>query len=390
MSDYATNAVGVDISKAHLDAHHLASGRTERFANDASGFRALLAWAGPGVECVAYESTGPWHRAFEEALVGELPLSRVNALRARRFAEALGEPAKTDAADARVLALMAAALKLRRLCPVPAKRRSLDELGTARDALVADRVAALNRAGCARHPLLKRQLRARLAQVDRQIKSLDAEVAALVAADAELARRAEVLTSMPGVGPVTAAGLLTEMPELGALDGKSAASLAGLAPFARESGTWKGRGFIRGGRARARRLLYMPALSAIRRNPDLARKYRELRGRGKPAKVALTAIMRKMLVLANTLLREDRLWTPTAEGAAAQARYRFHSSKVGLRQAVSLLTALANSHAGRVALSPEGAERSGAAAKRLDRATRPAFPTPLCPGAAGIRPNVRK
>ena len=160
--------------------------------------------------------------------------------------------------------------------------------------------------GCRRYPHGPRPQRRPQAQIDPQIKALDAKVAKLIAGDKVLTRKAEVLTSVPGIGPVTAAGLLSEMPELGAIDGKAAASLAGLAPVTRESGAWKGRSFIRGGRARPRRMLYMAAVSAIRHKPDFVRKYRELRERGKPPKVALTAIMRKMLVLANTLLRQDR------------------------------------------------------------------------------------
>ena len=203
--------------------------------------------------------------------------------------------------------MMGAAFDLRRVNLASPTRRDLDELQTARDALVKDRTAALNRKKHARHKLLKRQLRNRLAQIDRQIKALDAEVAKLIAGDKVLTRKAEVLTSVPGIGAVTAAGLLSKMPELGTIDRKAAASLAGLAPMTRESGTWKGRSFIHGGRARPRRLLYMASVSAIRHNPDFVRKYRELRERGKPPKVALTAIMRKMLVLANALLGHDRL-----------------------------------------------------------------------------------
>lgn len=132
-----------------------------------------------------------------------------------------------------------------------------------------------------------------------------------------LSRKADVLMSMPGVARVTAAGLIAALPELGRIGGKAASSLAGLAPFARESGMWKGRSRIGSGRRKVRVLLYMAALSAIRHNPELARKYRELRDRGKPPKVALTAIMRKMLVLANTLVGEDRPWQPVAPPTGA-------------------------------------------------------------------------
>ena len=168
---------------------------------------------------------------------------------------------------------------------------------------------------------MKRQLERRRAQIDRQIKALEAEAASVVAANPALARQVEVLCSLPGVAFATAAGLLAEMPELGRLDAKTVASLAGVAPMARESGQWKGRSFIRGGRSKVRRMLYMASLSAIRHNPDFRRKHAGLVARGKAGKVALVAIMRKMLVLANALLAQDRLWTPEppARSTAAPA-----------------------------------------------------------------------
>ena len=133
-----------------------------------------------------------------------------------------------------------------------------------------------------------------------------------IKADEALARKAAVFTSIPGIAAITATGLLAGIPELGRLDAKTAASLAGLAPVARESGQWKGRRFIGSGRGRVRKLLYMAALSAVQHNPDLAVVYSRLCDRGKPAKVALTAAMRKLIVLANTLLKEDREWMPSA------------------------------------------------------------------------------
>ena len=297
MDDHTPDTVGVDISKAHLDGHRRSTGESVRFANDADGFEELAAWVGDPAVLVVYEFTGPWHRDLEERLAGRLALARVNPLRARRFAQAMGEEAKTDAADARSLAAMV----VRRVEPRSQPQRDLDELATARDALVKDRTAALNREKHARHPLLRRQLKNRLAQIGRQIKALDDQIARTTTEDAGLSRRVEVLTSIAGVGRVVAAGLLADMPELGRVDGKAAASLVGVAPWTRESGQWKGRSFIRGGRARPRRLLYMAAVSAVRCNADMARKYAELRARGKPPKVALTAVM---------LLKQDRLWTP--------------------------------------------------------------------------------
>ena len=303
--------VGVDISKAHLDVYLAPVGKAVRFSNDAAGFDALIAWIDQPVRSVVYEPTGPWHRAFEEALLqAGLPLARANPLQARRFAQAMGQRAKTDTVDARMLAQMGAALHLRPTTASPPPRRALEELQVARDALVQDRTAARNRQKHLRHRLLKQQNKTRLSQIDRHLAAVDAEIGKRLAEDAVLARRTEILTSIPGVSSITAAGLLTQMPELGRLDAKAVASLAGLAPVTRQSGAWQGRSFIQGGRPRVRRLLYMPALAAIRCNPDLRAKYRQLRGQGKPPKVALTAVMRKLLLLANTLLEQNRSWLP--------------------------------------------------------------------------------
>ena len=308
----APNTIGVDISKAHLDAHRLRDGAAAQFDNDAGGFERLARWIG-SADCVVYEATGRYHRDFEAALVeAGLPLARANPLRARRFAQSMGRNVKTDAVDAAVPARMGAALDLRPTALPSRALRDLADLTTAREALVADRVATSNRMRNQSLPLLVQQCQRRLAQLDRHVKAVDARIARTLAEDEGLARRARTLTSIPGVGQVTAAGLLAAMPELGGLDAKAAASLAGLAPVAQESGQWQGRRFIQGGRARVRRLLYMAAVSAARCNPDLRRKYHDLVGRGKPPKVALVAVMRKLPLLANSLLRQNRLWTPRA------------------------------------------------------------------------------
>ena len=174
------------------------------------------------------------------------------------------------------------------------------------------RTAALNRRRQLREPLLKQQNQIQINMFERHLRAIDRKLQTLIAADEARARKLEILTSIPGIAATTATGLLAEMPELGALSGKAAASLAGLAAVPRQSGAWQGRAFIRGGRARARRLLYMPAVAALRWNPDLAEVNRRLRERGKPGKVALVAVMRKLIVLANTLVRQDRIWSPVA------------------------------------------------------------------------------
>ena len=263
------------------------------------------------MERVVFEPTGPYHRAFESALgAAGVPFAKVNPRQARRFAEATGKLAKTDRLDAAMLARMGALLELEAR---PARSNALlelKELHSAREALVKDRTAAKNRAKTLTLSLLRKHNAQRLDQIERQIQAIETAILAAIEADADLASRFAILTSIPGVSAVTAFALLIAMPELGALDAGQAASLAGLAPIARQSGRWTGRSFIRGGRADVRQALYMPALVAARFNPDMKAKYTHLINTGKPAKVALTAIMRKLVVLANALLKAHRPWTP--------------------------------------------------------------------------------
>ena len=303
--------IGVDVSKDALDACRLPERRARRFANNQSGRAALLRWIGRDVACVVFEATGHYSKPLERALADSgLPAAKVNTKRARRFAEAVGKLAKTDRIDAETLAAMARQLDLEPSAPVGRVIEMLKELVLARRALVKDRTAALNRAKRLVLPVLVTQNQERLAQIGRDIEAIDGEIEALLEADPQLRRRAEILESIPGLGHASAVAILAEMPELGALEPKAAAALAGLAPQTRQSGTWKGRARIQGGRAEARRALYMPALVAARFNPDLKRVYDRLVDAGKPAKVAITALMRKLVVLANALLRQNRFWTP--------------------------------------------------------------------------------
>jgi transposase len=303
------HTVGIDVSKDMLDAHRLPDGAHRRFANNAGGHRQLIAWIGADVARVVYEPTGAYHRAMERALdaVG-LPLVKVNPRQARRFAEAIGCLAKTDRIDAAMLARMGLALTLD---PHPAPSTTiadLRELMVARRALVRDRTACLNRAKQLTLALTKRHCAARLRQIERQIAAVDTALQEAVAADPDLARRHAILVSIPGIGDGAALALLIDMPELGALGAKQAASLAGLAPRTRQSGTRTLRAHLCGGRKTLRDALFMPALVATRYNPNMKRKYDDLLAAGKPKKLAVAAIMRKLLLLANALLKANRTW----------------------------------------------------------------------------------
>ena len=312
MSPTIAPTAGIDISKDRLDVALHPTSEARQFANDRSGHGKLLRWLGKrAVACVIFEATGAYGRELERRLEkSALTFARVNPRHARRFAEATGRLAKTDRVDALMLARFGAVMEPE--CR-PLRSQNLDQLAelvAARRALLKDRTATLNRQKTLRVTLLARQAARRLTQIDAQIKAIDDDARALTKGDPDLDRRRAILESIRGFGETTAIALLADMPELGTLDEKQAAALAGLAPMNRQSGTWKGKSRIQGGRAHVRQTLYMPALAAARFNTDMKAKLEVLVAAGKPAKVAITAVMRKLVVLANALLRDDRLWTP--------------------------------------------------------------------------------
>jgi len=305
----AETTIGMDISKASLDVYRLSDGAAAQFGNGNAGFRALKAWLkGHETARIVYEPTGPYHRNFEVAFEADYPLTKVNPLQARRFAQSLGTRAKTDQVDARMLAMMGAAFSLVPQPATPTNERDLKELHIARLALIKARTRTLHRQRNLTMALLKRQAKARLKQLGTQITEIYVTIEGLLQSTPETARAAEIICSIPGLSHISAAAILTEMPELGTLSKKQVASLAGLAPMTRQSGQWRGKSFIQGGRKLLRDALYMPALVAMRHNPDLKAKYTALIKAGKPAKVALVALMRRLIILINTLIREDREW----------------------------------------------------------------------------------
>ncbi|MDZ4134005.1 MAG: transposase, partial [Paracoccaceae bacterium] len=190
------------------------------------------------------------------------------------------------------------------------KQPALKELQVARTALIKDRTRLMNRLKTQTLTLTKRQTKARIEQIKRQLAELEAALLQLLRECPKRARAFDILCSIPGLGRVTAAAILIECPEIGTLSRKQIASLAGLAPMTRQSGQWRGKAFIQGGRKFLRDALYMPALVAARYNTDLKQKYQSMIEAGKPAKVALTALMRKMIELANALVQQNRKWTP--------------------------------------------------------------------------------
>ena len=303
------DTIGIDISKATLDIHRLSDGKMMSFSNCPAGFKEFSKFcAQTSVTRVVYEATGAYHSGLERALGALLPLVKVNPLQARRFAQAQGVRAKTDAVDAKMLAVMGNAFVLDPDEPATKLQHDLKELRAFRSGLIKDRTRIMSRQKTQTLSIICRQSKARLAQVDKHIAEIDAEVNRLIQSSDTMARSMKILRSIPGIGAVCASTILIEMPEIGRMDRKQVASLTGVAPMTRQSGQWRGKSFIQGGRKVVRNALYMPALVAMRFNPDLKAKYQAMIKAGKPPKVALTALMRKLIELANALIKADRKW----------------------------------------------------------------------------------
>jgi len=257
---------------------------------------------------VVYEATGAYHSGLERALGAHLPLVKVNPLQARRFAQAQGVRAKTDAVDAKMLAVMGDAFALEPDEPATKIQHDLSELRTFRSGLIKDRTRIMSRLKTQTLSIICRQSKARLVHINKQIAEIYAEVERLINSNDTLAHSMKILRSIPGIGAICASTILIEMPEIGSMDRKQVASLTGVVPMTRQSGQWRGKSFIQGGRKVVRDALYMPALVAMRHNPNLKAKYQAMIKAGKPPKVALTALMRKLIELANALIKANRNW----------------------------------------------------------------------------------
>jgi len=301
---------GIDVSKRHLDV--CADGRSvKRFANTAAGIARLLNFLR---ECrvthSVCEASGGYERPLLSALQGgDMKVSRVHPPRVRAFARAAGIEAKTDALDARVLVEYGVRMDPPPAPPDDPHRQQLRALVQRRQQLIATRTQESNRLEKATDALHRDSCRRLLACLEREIAAFDRAIGACLKSPG-LAEKAALYGSVKGIGEGAAAVLIASLPELGALSGKALTALVGLAPFNRDSGQHPGRRVIRGGRALVRRVLYMAALSAIRHDPRLRDFYRRLRGRGKPGKVAVVAVMRKMLLQVNAIAHRGTPWTP--------------------------------------------------------------------------------
>ena len=302
---------GLDIAKSSLQLE--LAGHLHSIPNDSKGHARLLKLLRdhPAAHVVC-EATGGYEKQVVRALqAASVPVSVIEPGRVRNFARAKGQRAKTDPIDAAVLSSYGRAIQPPATPAPSAVQSRLAELSTRRLQLLRTRLAEANRAEHYLDKLSLRQSRLLLQTLDRQIAQCDRAITELIAADENLRGQAARLDSIPGVGPVTAATVLAELPELGRITGQAAAALAGVAPFNRDSGSITGSRHIAGGRAALRCALYMAALSSVKHDPILKAFYLRLREAGKKPKVALVACMRKLIILMNRLLKNPNFHLAT-------------------------------------------------------------------------------
>lgn len=305
----ATVCVGIDVSKDRLDVHVRPGGEAFHVRRDGEGLGVLVERLG-ALSCgiVAVEATGGFETVVAAALAAAgLPIVVINPAQVRAFAIALGKRAKTDPIDAAVIAHFAEATKPT-VRPLPDEAtRLLADLVTRRRQIVAMIGAERQREKRAPDRIRKSILRL-IKALEKELASLDQDIGDAVRGSPAWRAREDLLASVPGVGPTIARTLIAELPELGSLDRRQAAALVGLAPFTRQSGQWRGRSFIGGGRASVRSSLFMGAMVAIRHNPVLKAFRDRLVAAGKPKIVALVATARKLLTILNAILRTGQPW----------------------------------------------------------------------------------
>ncbi|CAN5889759.1 IS110 family transposase [soil metagenome] len=303
--------IGIDVAKAHLEFACRPSGETGAVPNEEDGIRELITRCQAlAPTLIVLEATGGYEAAVVAALAAAgLPVVVANPRQVRDFAKATGQLAKTDALDAQVLALFAERVRPGPR-PLPSEAvQALDALLTRRRQLLGMLTAERNRLLVA-PPAVRRDLQQHIRFLERRVRDADAELHTAVKASPAWRVKDDLLQSVPGVGRVVSLTLLAELPELGRLSSKEIAALVGVAPLARDSGTLRGKRLVYGGRAPVRAVLYMAALVASRRNPIIRAFYQRLRAAGKPAKVALTACMRKLLIILNAMMRSGTPWRP--------------------------------------------------------------------------------
>lgn len=301
--------VGIDVSKDRLDVHVAPSGESFAVARDGEGLTALVARLRPlAPRLVAVEATGGFEIVVAAAVgAAGVPLVVVNPAQVRHYAQALGRRAKTDKVDAAVIANFAAATKPEpRPLPDEATRLLADLVARRRQIVV---MMGAERQRANRLPKRLQKSCERVIRVlEKELAALDREIDTAVRGSPAWRAKEDLLASVPGIGPIIARTLIAELPELGSLDRRRIASLVGVAPFTRQSGRWRGKAFIGGGRRTVRAALFLATMAAVRHNPPIRAFRHHLIAAGKPKMVAMVACMRKLLTILNAIARDAKPW----------------------------------------------------------------------------------
>jgi len=308
----AATAIGIDVSKEKLDVHVLPQGESFFVSRNAKGIEELIVRLGgfePGV--IAVEATGGFESIVAAGLAAaQLPVVVINPAQVRAFARSLGQRAKTDPIDALVIARFVEATKPQ-VRPLPDEEtRLLSDLVTRRAQIIQMIVAEKQREKRITNKHLRRSIARLVKALEKEINAVDEEIDGMMRGSALWRETEDLLKSVPGVGRVTIHTMLAELPELGTLDRRRITSLVGLAPFTRQSGQWRGKSFIAGGRSQVRSVLFMAAMAARRCNPVLKSFYERLVAAGKPKMVAMIAVTRKLLTILNAIIRDKKPWQP--------------------------------------------------------------------------------
>jgi len=306
--------VGIDVSKSRLDVHILLGaqgpGECEAVPRDGAGIAALAERLGAlGATLVGVEATGGFETVVAAGLAGAgLPVVVVNPRQIRAFAQALGRRAKTDPIDAEMIARFLTATRPEPRALPDASGRLLADLVARRRQIVSMIAAERQRQSRLTEPRVRRSILRLITALEKELNEVDREIDDQVRGSPVWQAQEDLLRSVPGIGPATARTLLADLPELGRLDRRQIASLAGLAPWTRQSGTWRGKAFIGGGRASVRTALFVAAMVGARYNPTLKAFHARLIAAGKPKMVALIAVARKMLTILNAIVRDQKPW----------------------------------------------------------------------------------
>ena len=301
---------GIDVSKARLDVALLPRGESFSLTNDEEGIEALTKkLVEANATLVVLEATGGYERPLAAALAAsQIAVAVVNPRQARDFAKAMGRLAKTDKIDAVVLARFAEAIRPTPKAPPEPEALEFQAIVARRRQLIEMLVAEKNRLGASTSKKVRSRLEAHIRWLEKELARIDRDLEELIKESPTFKENEALLRSVPGVGPVLCRTLLAELPELGSLSPRELSALVGVAPLNRDSGIFRGRRSVWGGRARVREALYMGALIASRHNPIIRAFYERLVASGKPKKVALVACMRKLLTILNAVMRERTPW----------------------------------------------------------------------------------